>query len=213
MKLKKVASLCTESKIFRMYDRTDADGVVEQWLGDASTAYPMRGLPYLDEENLYRIFDVPEKTREKMFFNHGPMPEGINVDDFANGERLAEDSGMTISFGGTVLLPLRYSGGILYIQTKYLAPLDDQLNYLQLYVRRTESGGRYIAAKAGMLLVAVIFPYDAIREGFVDRLDEIAGLTRRELEKRRNGAVGPQAVDETQQRLFEEKTEGGDCEP
>lgn len=212
MKLKKVASLCTGAKVFRLYDRTDADGVVEQWLGDASAAYPMRGLPYLDQGNLYRVFDVPEKTQDKCFFNHGPLQEGINVDDFAAGERLAEDTGMTISYGGTVLLPLRYDGGILYIQTKYLAPLDDQLNYLQLYVRRTESGVRYIAAKVGMLLVAVIFPYDAIREGFVNKLDEIAGLTPRELEKRRNGAVGPQAVDETQQRLFDRETEGGACE-
>lgn len=206
MKLKKVAALCGGSKIFRLYDKVDADGVAEQWLGDAAAAYPLRGLPYLDGPGLYRMFDVPEKTQGKLFFCQEPWPEGVCVDDFVRGELPAEDMGVTISWGGTVLLPLRYREGILYIQQKYLGPLEDQADYLKLFVRRTENGGRYVAAKTGMMIAGVIFPYDTVYEGFVERLDEIAALSRRELEKRRAGAAVPR--DGAQTGLFGENGEG-----
>ena len=36
MKLKKVASLCSKTKIFCLYDREESGGEVSQWLGDSS---------------------------------------------------------------------------------------------------------------------------------------------------------------------------------
>lgn len=34
MKLKQIASLCKDSGRIILYDRTDSDGVVSQWIGD-----------------------------------------------------------------------------------------------------------------------------------------------------------------------------------
>lgn len=49
MKLKKVASICSKTKIFCLYDREESGGEVSQWLGDSSAIYPITGLPYMDE--------------------------------------------------------------------------------------------------------------------------------------------------------------------
>ena len=68
MKLKKVASLCSKTKIFCLYDREESDGEVSQWLGDSSAIYPITGLPYMDEENIYSMFDISAKQQEKIIF-------------------------------------------------------------------------------------------------------------------------------------------------
>lgn len=213
MKLKKVAALCNSAAAYHLYDQVDSTGAVEtQWLGDGSAAYPLHGLPYLSEQELYRMFDVPEKKQDKVYFDHGALPEALCVDDFCAGEQLAEDMDVTISYGGTVLLPLSYPGGLLYIQSRYLGPLEDQADLLQLYIRRTESGARYVAAKTGMLLVGIVFPYVHLRESFSAKLDEIAALTRRELERSQAKRTAGDAEDEDQERFFGSAAEGNDGE-
>lgn len=76
MKLKKVASLCSKTKIFCLYDREESGGEVSQWLGDSSAIYPITGLPYMDEENIYSMFDISAKQQEKIIFRHQHAPEG-----------------------------------------------------------------------------------------------------------------------------------------
>lgn len=213
MKLKKVAALCNSAAAYHLYDQVDSTGAVEtQWLGDGCAAYPLHGLPYLQEQELYRMLDVPEKKQDKIYFDHSQLPSGLCVDDFCEGELLAEDMGVTISWGGKVLLPLSYPGGMLYIQSRYLGPLEDQADLLQLYVRRSPSGGRYVAAKTGMLLVGIIFPYGHLRESFVARLDEIAQQTRWELERSRDSRTTEDAEDEDQEKLFGSAEDGNDGE-
>jgi len=43
-------------------------------------------------------------------------------------------------------------------------------------VRRSDSGGRYVVAKTGMLVAGVVFPVQAVNEGFCDKLEELAGV-------------------------------------
>lgn len=45
-------------------------------------------------------------------------------------------------------------------------------------MRRSDSGGRYVVAKTGMLVAGVIFPVQAVNEGFCDKLEELASMTR-----------------------------------
>ena len=156
MKLKKVAALCGSANAFCLFDRVDGDGAVTQWLGDGCCAFPLHGLPVLSEPELYRMFDVSEKKQDKIYFNHSALPEGLNVEDWCRSEVRAEDMDVTISSGGKVLMPLRFPGGLLFIQSKYLGPLEDQMDFLELYVRRSDSGGRYVVAKTGMLVAGVI---------------------------------------------------------
>ena len=203
MKLKKVGALCNSVNIYRLHDKVDSTGEIVQWLGDGNATYPLLGLPYMNEESLYRMFDVTEKKQDKAYFTHEPMPEALDVDDVSATDLVAEDMGITVSYGGTVLLPLSYRDGILFIQSKYLGPLEDQADFLQLYVRRTESGGRYVVAKTGMLIAGIIMPYDAMQEGFVSRLEEIAAMTRRELERCRSITPPVEEPNEDQTSILE----------
>lgn len=206
MKLKKVVALCRKSKALRLYDQVDGDGVVTQWLGDGGAIYPLHDLPLLDESNLFRMFDVPEKEQEKIRFSHIEMPEGLCVDDFSSGDSMVKDMGVMVSFGGRVLLPLRTNDGILYIQSQYLDPLEDQADFLRLFVRRNRDRA-YIVAKVGLLLAGIIMQYDVFAHegGFPDRLDEIAALTRREVERLKKGTVSVEPVDGDQISLLEQE--------
>ena len=202
MKLKKVAALCGSANAFCLFDRVDGDGVVTQWLGDGCCAFPLHGLPVLSEPELYRMFDVSEKKQDKIYFNHSALPEGLNVEDWCRSEVRAEDMDVTISSGGKVLMPLRFPGGLLFIQSKYLGPLEDQMDFLELYVRRSDSGGRYVVAKTGMLVAGVIFPVQAVNEGFCDKLEELASLTRRELDRHLSAPQVAEEEDKDQENVF-----------
>ena len=109
------------------------------------------------------------------------MPDALNVGDTDPDERILKDDDFSISYGGTQLKPLKTRNGIIFIQQKYLAPLEDVLDVVQLYERVTPDGQTYVVAKAGLLIAAVIFPYKVVTEKFVTRLEEITRESRRAL--------------------------------
>ena len=101
------------------------------------------------------------------------MPDALNVGDTDPDERILKDDDFSITYGGTQLKPLKTRNGIIFIQQKYLAPLEDVLDVVQLYERVTPDGQTYVVAKAGLLIAAVICPYKVVTEKFVTRLEEI----------------------------------------
>lgn len=181
MKLKKVISLCHQRKTFRLFDKISECGEIVQWLGDGFAAYPLNGLPILDEETLCAVFDISEKQLKNTSVRRLTMPDALNVDDTDPAERALSDDDFSIIYGGTELKPLKTRNGIIFIQQKYIAPPEDVLDVVQLYERVTPDGQTYIAAKAGLLIAAVIFPYSVINEKFVKRLEEVARESRRVL--------------------------------
>ena len=181
MKLKKVISLCHQRKTFRLFDKISECGEIVQWLGDGFAAYPLNGLPILDEETLCAVFDISEKQLKNTSVRRLTMPDALNVDDTDPAERALSDDDFSIIYGGTELKPLKTRNGIIFIQQKYIAPLEDVLDVVQLYERVTPDGQTYIAAKVGLLIAAVIFPYSVINEKFVKRLEEVARESRRVL--------------------------------
>lgn len=181
MKLKKVISLCHQRKTFRLFDKISECGEIVQWLGDGFAAYPLNGLPILDEETLCAVFDISEKQLKNTSVRRLTMPDALNVDDTDPAERALSDDDFSIIYGGTELKPLKTRNGIIFIQQKYIAPLEDVLDVVQLYEQVTPDGQTYIAAKAGLLIAAVIFPYSVINEKFVKRLEEVARESRRVL--------------------------------
>lgn len=201
MKLKKVVALCNKEKQYILFDKLDSTGEITQWLGDGYAIYPLNGLPILDEETLCAVFDISEKQRENIIVRRQSMPEAINADDTDPSERVLSDDDFSIIYGGAELQPLKTRSGIIFIQRKYLAPLEDVLDMIQLYERVTPDGQSYIAAKAGLLIAAVIFPYKVVNEKFVTRLEEITRECRRVLDA--PPPVRPLERDDTQGNLFE----------
>ena len=209
MKLKKVAALCAKQGAFYLFDELGEGGeLIRQWLGDGRSAYPLSGLPVLYEENLCAMFDITEKKQKKCFFTRKPMPESLDVADYTSGELALNDEWPTVEHNGYVIKPLSASDDMLFIQTAYLAPLEDMADYLRFYERVDNTGQKYIVAKNGMEIAAIIMPLDTIKLGFVEKLEALAYKCRvaverqeeREREKKKLQAIGP---------LFRE---GGDAE-
>lgn len=154
MKLKKVLSICKANGLYYLYDRIDRSGEITQWLGDGYAIYPLDGLPILDEESFCAVFDITGKQREKILFRHERLPEHLNVEDVAAGDKLVREYETTFINGGLRLKPLKTNNGVMFIRSLYLSPLEDVIDMVQFYERTTPQGGSYIVAKAGFLTAA-----------------------------------------------------------
>ena len=171
MKIKSIAAICKKNKNIAIFERYSDDGdILTQYIGDGSAVYPVVGLPPLDAESLLTIFDVPEKDRDNYFVKTLGIPAGISFEDTDATERQVEREGISIIYSGRTLKPIHTTRGLVFIESRYLAPVADVLDVLELYERRTTDGAPYIVAKAGFLLQAVIMPYDVINQQFVESL-------------------------------------------
>lgn len=199
MKIKTLAALCKKAGVFYLYDRITDDGeVAEQWLGNGGAVYPLHGLPYMQENNLFTLFDITDKQQDKIYFRHEHLPTtAINFEDVDPKESILDREKLTIGHAGRVLRPLQTRRGLVFIDTAALQPLADLADTLELYERETEAGGTYIAAKSGFMLVGVIMPYNIIEKGFVEQVESLAKQCRIAFEaKERARAV---AVEDQQQ--------------
>ncbi len=69
-------------------------------VGDGYALYPLDGLPILDEESFCAVFDITGKQREKILFRHERLPEHLNVEDVAAGDKLVREYETTFINGG-----------------------------------------------------------------------------------------------------------------
>ena len=156
-----------------LYDKPDSTGEVTQWLGDGSAAYPLDGLPLLDEDSLCKMFDITEKQRDNMRIDRQTWDGSVNAEDTAPRETAAEEMEPGITHNGKDLIPLMGQEGIIFIDRKYLSPLEDEIDMVQMFERKTEKGQSYIAVKAGLLIRAVIFPVEAVNDKFINQLHDM----------------------------------------
>ena len=162
MKIKSIAAICKKNKQVVLFNRYSDSGTISQYIGDGNAVYPISGLPELDEESILTIFDVPEKQREDWLVQYRDIPEGISFEDTDATEKIIEQGNLSIVYSGKTLKPLQTRRGLVFIESRYLSPVSDVLDVLELYERVTPFGAPYIVAKAGFLLQAVIMPCDVI---------------------------------------------------
>lgn len=151
MKIKSIAAICKKNKNIAIFERYSDDGdILTQYIGDGSAVYPVVGLPPLDAESLLTIFDVPEKDRDNYFVKTLGVPAGISFEDTDETERHVEREGISIIYSGRTLKPIRTTRGLVFIESRYLSPVADVLDVLELYERRTAEGAPYIVAKSSI---------------------------------------------------------------
>lgn len=197
MKIKSIAAICKKNKQVVLFNRYSESGTLSQYIGDGSAVYPISGLPELDEESVLTIFDVPEKQREDWFVRYRDIPEGISFEDTDANEKIIEQGNLSIVHCGKTLKPLQTRRGMVFIESRYLAPISDVLDVMELYERATPGGEPYIVAKAGFLLQAVILPTDIITAQFVRGVQDLArqcaaALAEKEEKRRREAIIDPQ---------------------
>lgn len=216
MKIKSIAALCKKNKHIVLFEKLDHDGELIQYIGDGVAVYPLADMPPLDKESALTIFDVPEKQRADWLVETvASAPREIIFDDFVDGERPVEPENIGVAIRGKVLVPIITSRGLVLIDNRYLAPISDARDVLELYERFTTSGTPYIVAKAGLLLQAVIAPVDVISSDFTSQLQKLAKqcelsltLREQEAEERRVRETETQTTfDENEDISFDNKTE------
>ena len=182
MKIKSIASICKKNKTIVIFDKRTSDGHIQQWIGDGSAMYPLAGLPYIDQDGIFTIFDVPEKDRNSWFFRVTEIPAGLSVADVCDDEERVESYNISIGYAGRNLKALQTSKGVVMIESRYISPLSDVLDVLEYYERKMPNGEIYIAAKAGWMLLSIIMPYDTINKDFVSRLEALTRECRKALQ-------------------------------
>ena len=168
MKIKKIAALCKRRKRADIYFAPDD----MQYISNGTAAYAAYDLPQLGEESLLTIFDVKKDERHKWEVQLHGLPEGISFADVVPGEKLVERFPFPIVQNNRVLFPVMTTGGVIFIDNEYLAPLSDAPFGVELY-ERTGGAGTYIAVKAGMVLLAIILPEPVICKTFVELLSTL----------------------------------------
>ena len=155
------------------------------------------------------MFDITEKRRKKCVLARKPMPDSLDVEDYAKGERALYDEWPTVEHNGYVVKPLSTNDDMLFIQTAYLSPLEDMADYLRFYERVDTTGQKYIVAKNGMKIAAVIMPVDTIKMGFVEKLEALAHKCRVAVEKQEE-REREKAIRRVMGPLFREGAEAGE---
>ena len=174
MKIKKIEALCKADKRIILYD---GDGV--QWIGNGLAAYPLHNMPILNESNVFTLFDVAEKEREKYYLRSEELPDALDFNDSSDTEVMLDRVPIDLYISGHGVASYVGSSRIIFVETRYLAPFIKQEGGFELYERFTGTGKPYIAVKSGLFLIGVIMPSNGIiSKDFTDNLEYIASLSR-----------------------------------
>lgn len=175
MKLSSIQQICKGAKRIELFSDPS---VSVQYISDGGAFYPLYNLPEMEEENVFTLFDIPEKKQDKIRFEHKrSLPEAFDFSDTTDNEIALEFGTISICKRGRILSPLKTSLGIVYINERYLKPFSDAENGVQLFERHTPDGAIYIAVKEGFLLTGIILPYDIVTPEFVEELKTIYELS------------------------------------
>lgn len=158
MKIKKIAAVCKARCMARLMDYTDSDGVVHQWISTGHSAYPVEGLPYLTEEHMATVLDLGEKQLKNMVISHDAAPASLDFRDAADNETQMREEAFSVVYSGKVYQPYTVRGETQFVDFELLTPIVTEYKDVELWLREMPGGGRYFAAKAGLLCVALILP-------------------------------------------------------
>lgn len=154
MKIKSIAAICKKNKQVVLFNRYSDSGTLSQYIGDGNAVYPISCLPELDEESILTIFDVPEKQREDWLVRYRDIPEGISFEDTDATKKIIEQGNLSIVYSGKTLKPLQTRRGLVFIESRYLSPVSDVLDVLELYEREQAARDPTIAETAQGLSIA-----------------------------------------------------------
>ncbi len=177
MKFKVIGNICKKKKTAIIFDRVTVNSagmeVCQQYISDGSAIYPVIGLPYINEETLLTMWDIPEKQRDSWTVRTLPVPDCIDFRDTIAADSQVRETDFVLYQNQSKLRAIATSRGIVFIDLGYLAPLVDSFDVMHMYERISDDGQLYIVVTAGLWLQAIIFPYKIIDKDFIEKLDYI----------------------------------------
>ena len=167
MKVKKIAAQVKARGILILYDHTDAEGVLSQWIGTGAAAYPITGMPYLEPEHLVNMLDLSKKDLDKINVMQRELPEDMPR-DAVEGEVMPMEAPFRLLHQGREVLIYQREGDAYFVDRALLGPIWSEYDEAELWLRFRTDGTPYFAVKNGLLVVGLVMPMDmsGMREAF-----------------------------------------------
>lgn len=184
MKLKPIEKLCKSAGCIYLFDETLPDEreideedaprtAPRQWMSDGTAAYPLDGVPYLDTEAVYAIFDIDAKKQDKLVVQHKyELPERLSFADQRAGDTPLEPVRFNMAIGGDELALFRDTdGALVVIRADYKKPFDNWKE-CECFKRMSADGNSFVAVMNGCILRGLIGTY-RISEELVETLGAV----------------------------------------
>lgn len=181
MKLNKLFTLLKSHKSVQI-----RHGEAAQWVGDASSLYPIYNLPKLNETSIQALLGVNDDAWDKYTYQEYPTMK-ISEEDIIKGMFQLDRMKITVHWNGKDLIPLTGNGKIYYIQAKYLKPFDDETLLSFWYRQDPAQSDGIIGVNEGMCIAAFIMPIEMADPVFVETLYRMYELTKRQNYEERSG--------------------------
>lgn len=184
MRLKQIAAVCKMEKQIVLYDVTDSEGVVSQWLGNSHAIYPIASMPHMNTDNVFSMFDIPAKEAAKWatrhYFSEEAEETGLNFGDYEKTDGSLREYEISLYCKGKMYKAFKNDAGeIIFINMDYLRPLAHVLDETMFLERKREGRGSYVVACTGLMISAIIMPTHPYKESaFVEEMEELTTLCR-----------------------------------
>lgn len=172
MKISKIAKLCKETK--EICTKGIEGGV---WIGNGKCAYLLPEFAYLEQSGIALAFGIAEKDRDKYIFFEMKL-DSFNIRDIDEAETLCDKLDFIFSTASGTVQAYRTQEGVKFLNANMLAPLKDEIENVEIYLRHTTNGRAYFVAKVGMEIYAFFQPEEIINQSFIERLEEFNILCR-----------------------------------
>lgn len=170
MKIKRIAAICKPWKRVELITiHTDVREIAAQYIKAGNAIYPVRGLPFMDAEQLLTVFDIPIDKRGDWHAEEcQPDPDRYNLENMAEGEEQVEMIPISLEWDDRKFQPVKTSRGVLLIPVELFGPLELGGGMYDLFERENAYGEIYLVAKQGMILQGIIFPQEVLTEKFME---------------------------------------------
>lgn len=168
MKMQKVIRLAKQLKWVTFYQEYDDEKGYRgpQWLNvGGAAAFNLDGMPRItSKEEFQKAFDI---RADKCDVDFSDLPNTLDFSRYQKGEMQAEPMKVTIGTNDDVLRIFQfYNGnvrGSIMVRTALLEPFagNEEIMYT---VRKSANGKQYLCVMDGMLLAAIILPYQPTYE-------------------------------------------------
>lgn len=160
MKIKSVIKLCKRNRTAILYNQIDDNGeVIQQYIGDGASVFPLDGLPMLEADNIPALFGIAGKDRSKWTILQQLLPHEISVKDTEVNEIMMESTGLVVDIGGVKVGAMKADGRAVWFDTAYAEPIDVMEGMFGIYLRKSKTGTRYIVMKRGLELAGIALPF------------------------------------------------------
>lgn len=140
----------------------------------------MGDVPEFTEKQFCSVYDITDKKKAGINFSlNEEVSENVDFSDAVKGEIQCElISNISINYGGKLLVPLKASEGLVYLNMAHFAPISDsRKDSMFIFERKSKNGMLFFVIKIGLKVVAVFLPYNQLNREFSNLLSEVAQLT------------------------------------